>query len=228
MADGHAVQEMLKICNFLYKASSAVDENDDEDDEKVSEASIASKINELRKSRGLSMELSERGTRLYELLGKEISMRDQRMFVLNRNLSHSDVETFLRNSIKSVEFDLTKVSDRIENVSLDESNLDIKIEKRKEDLERYQKRLSALKSVRYVKKIFQKCFRQILPFICSPAFMDEFEKLEQELITYYDLYVLKFRCLAFLEQQLEEVEKSEVNQIKVKTDCLMFPLDIIT
>lgn len=45
--------------------------------------------------------------------------------------------------------------------------------------------------------------------------MDEFEKLEQELISYYDLYVLKFRCLAFLEQQLEEVEKSEVNQVRV-------------
>lgn len=46
--------------------------------------------------------------------------------------------------------------------------------------------------------------------------MDEFEKLEQELITYYDMYVLKFRCLAFLEQQLEEVEKSEINQTKVR------------
>lgn len=96
------------------------------------------------------MELSEKGATLFDLLGKEISMREQRMFVLNRNLSHSDVELFLRNSIKSSEFELSKVSDRIENVALDESNLDIKIEKRRADLERYQKRLAALKSVRYV------------------------------------------------------------------------------
>lgn len=149
MADGHAVQELLKICNVLSAATSAaVQEGKQEEGEKISESRITSKVNELRKSRGLSMELSEKGMRLFELLGKEFSMREQRMFVLNRNLSHSDVESFLRNSIKSVEFELSKVSDRIENVSLDESNLDIKIEKRKEDLERYQKRLTALKSVR--------------------------------------------------------------------------------
>lgn len=150
MADGHSVQEMLKICNFLYTASSTVQRTEEEGDEeeKMSESKITSKINELRKSRGLSTELSERGSQLFQLLGKELSMREQRMFVLNRNLSHSDVESFLRNAVKSVEFELTKVSDRIENVSLDESNLDIKIEKRKEDLERYQKRLTALKSVR--------------------------------------------------------------------------------
>lgn len=149
MADGHSVQEMLKICNFLYTASSTIQRTEEEgEEEKMSESKITSKINELRKSRGLSAELSERGSQLFQLLGKELSMREQRKFVLNRNLSHSDVESFLRNAVKSVEFELTKVSERIENVSLDESSLDMKIEKRKEDLERYQKRLTALKSVR--------------------------------------------------------------------------------
>lgn len=47
--------------------------------------------------------------------------------------------------------------------------------------------------------------------------MDEFEKLEQELAYSYDLYVLKFRCLVYLEQQLEDIERSEVDQIKVRS-----------
>ena len=45
--------------------------------------------------------------------------------------------------------------------------------------------------------------------------MDEFEKQEQELADCYDLYILKFRCLVYLEQQLEEIEKSELDQRKV-------------
>ena len=45
--------------------------------------------------------------------------------------------------------------------------------------------------------------------------MDEFEKLEAELSETYNLYVLKFRCLVFLEQQLEDVEKSEIAQKQV-------------
>ena len=45
--------------------------------------------------------------------------------------------------------------------------------------------------------------------------MDEFERLEQELKLLFDDYVLKHRCLVFLEQQLEEVEKTELEHTKV-------------
>lgn len=45
--------------------------------------------------------------------------------------------------------------------------------------------------------------------------MDEFEKMEQELAYFYDLYILKFRCLVYLEQQLEDIEKSEFDQLRV-------------
>lgn len=48
----------------------------------------------------------------------------------------------------------------------------------------------------------------------SPAFMDEYEKLEEELADIYELYITKFRCLTFLEQQLEEIEESELQKIQ--------------
>ncbi len=35
-----------------------------------------------------------------------------------------------------------------------------------------------------------------------PAFMDEYEKLEAELKKVYEDYIVKFRCLSLLEQQV--------------------------
>jgi len=44
--------------------------------------------------------------------------------------------------------------------------------------------------------------------------MDEFEKIEAELISAYDAYVVKFRSLAYLEQQVEEFERVETEDIE--------------
>lgn len=49
--------------------------------------------------------------------------------------------------------------------------------------------------------------------------MDEFERLEQELEKVYEQYLIKFRCLAYLEQQLEELEKAEREHLEV---CFKF------
>lgn len=56
-----------------------------------------------------------------------------------------------------------------------------------------------------------------------PAFMDEYEKIEEELQKQYDIYLEKFRNLAYLEQQLEdhhrmEQERFEVSPWLVHTD----------
>lgn len=60
----------------------------------------------------------------------------------------------------------------LDNVASDEANLEAKIEKKKAELERNQKRLATLHTVR-------------------PAYMDEYEKLEQELSTVYVCYILQ-------------------------------------
>ena len=56
----------------------------------------------------------------------------------------------------------------MDNISSDEANLQAKIEKRKSELERNQKRLKSLESVR-------------------PAFMDEYESLEKDLQELYSV-----------------------------------------
>jgi len=71
-----------------------------------------------------------------------------------------------------------------------EQNLDARIERRKTELDRNQKRLHTLKKVR-------------------PAFMEEFEKLEIEFRALYDDYLQKFRYLAYLEHLYEDAAKME-------------------
>ena len=60
------------------------------------------------------------------------------------------MERGLGKSIKAVENEIKKTLMSIDNVASDEANLETKIEKKKQELERNQKRLATLQSVRYV------------------------------------------------------------------------------
>lgn len=55
-------------------------------------------------------------------------------------------------------------------------------------------------------------FREEL-FPSRPAFMDEYEKLEDQLKVQYNTFVQRFMSLSFLEQRLEDIEKAEQNQL---------------
>ena len=50
--------------------------------------------------------------------------------------------------------------------------------------------------------------------------MDEYEILEDELKEVYQEYIRKYRCLAYLEQQLEELERQE-NEEKAVSPILI-------
>ncbi|KXZ41302.1 hypothetical protein GPECTOR_567g601 [Gonium pectorale] len=88
----------------------------------------------------------------------------------------------------------------MEDLERNEKTLDNKIEKKKQELERQEKRLSTLQSVR-------------------PACMDEYERLQ--LNTLYQSYLDKFRNLEFLENELEayyiaEQDKMEAQERRLK------------
>ena len=88
------------------------------------------------------------------------------------------------------------MSQRLENLASDEANLEMKIEKKKQELERNQKRLRSLANVR-------------------PAFMDEYERLEEELSRQYQGYVEKQCNVSYLEHQLNEYHKAERDRMEV-------------
>lgn len=94
----------------------------------------------------------------------------------------------------------------MENLASDEANLEMKIEKKKQELERNQKRLRSLANVR-------------------PAFMDEYERLEEDLSRQYQSYVEKLCNVSYLEHQLGDYHKAERDRMEVSV-CLQ--LSILT
>lgn len=87
-----------------------------------------------------------------------------------------------------------------------EQNLDVRIERRRMELDRNQKRLQTLKKVR-------------------PAFMEEFDKLEVELRSLYDDYLQKFRYVAYLEHLYEDSVKAE--QERFERRCVHFTQSLV-
>ncbi|RDD45288.1 Clusterin-associated protein 1-like protein [Trichoplax sp. H2] len=191
-ADGYAVKEILKITTILYNAMKANKQNEENNSSENAKAKfdISNKITDLKQSRHLASDITTRGASVYDLLGEEPDLRDQRTTALARPLELDDLEDRVSKSVSSVEEQHQHTERMLNNIASDEANLEAKIQKKKQELERNQKRLKSLQAVR-------------------PAFMDEFEKLEAELQKLYTGYFEKYRNLVYLEQQLEEYNKIE-------------------
>ncbi|KAM7409600.1 hypothetical protein PAMA_001200 [Pampus argenteus] len=203
-ADGYAVKEMLKITSVLYNAMKtkqmALEDKVEEDNNKF-KFDLGSRISDLKLARQLASEVTSKGASLYDLLGKEVDLREMRTAAIARPLEVNETEKALRAAIKEVLESVEKTKDMLSNVVSDETSLDAKIEKKKQELERNRKRLQTLQSVR-------------------PAFMDEYEKIEEDLQKQYDTYVEKFRNLCFLESQLEEYHRMEQERFEEAENTL--------
>ncbi len=95
--------------------------------------------------------------------------------------------------MENIKEKLKSTMSAFENLQADEANLISKIEKKKQEFDRAEKRLKSLQGVR-------------------PAYMDEYERIEKDLVGIYESYMEKFRNLAFLEQQLDEYNREEQNR----------------
>ncbi|KAA8589469.1 hypothetical protein FQN60_012834 [Etheostoma spectabile] len=192
-ADGYAVKEMLKITSVLYSAMKtkqmALGDLIEEDNSKF-KFDLSSRVSDLKAARQLASEVTCKGASLYDLLGKEVELREMRTAAIARPLEINETEKALRAAIKEVLQSVEETKDMLSNVVSDETSLDAKIEKKKLELERNRKRLQTLQSVR-------------------PAFMDEYEKIEEDLQKQYEIFVEKFRNLCFLESQLDEYHRLE-------------------
>ncbi|XP_051823729.1 clusterin-associated protein 1 isoform X4 [Antechinus flavipes] len=203
-ADGYAVKELLKITSVLYNAMKTKGmEGSEIGEEDISKFKfdLGSKIADLKAARQLASEITSKGASLYDLLGKEVELRELRTEAIARPLEINETEKVMRVAVKDILAQVQKTKDLLNNVASDEANLEAKIEKRKLELERNRKRLQTLQSVR-------------------PAFMDEYEKIEEELQKQYDIYLEKFRNLAYLEQQLEDHHRMEQERFEEAENTL--------
>ncbi|XP_063587800.1 clusterin-associated protein 1-like [Penaeus indicus] len=196
-SDGYAVQEILKALTLLYDAiqSNAQAQQDfDDQTETTLNFDVSNKITELKNIRSLASEITKRGATLYDLLRREVDLRETRTNIINRQLELTEVEGGMQSAIRACEDEVKKNQTAIENVGSDEANLEAKIEKKKTGLERGQKRLLTLKKVR-------------------PAFMDEYEKLEHDLKKQYETFVQKFISLSYLEALLDDLDRVEQDKM---------------
>ncbi|XP_032676888.1 clusterin-associated protein 1 [Odontomachus brunneus] len=192
-ADGYAVKEMLKMTVLLYEAqssSSGVEQSRPSSNQSAVNFDISDKINELKTTRQLASQLTINGATLFDLLGREVELREIRNTKVARQFDTSEIEVALKEVIDSTRKEIDDTRKQIDNVKDTEQNLDARTERRRTELDRNQKRLQTLKKVR-------------------PAFMEEFEKLEVELRALYDDYLQKFRYLAYLEHLYEDAAKAE-------------------
>ena len=112
-----------------------------------------------------------------------------------------DIEKSVKTSVETLKKQLKETLSAFENLQADESNLISKIEKKKIEFDRAEKRLKSLQGVR-------------------PAYMDEYERIEKDLIGLYETYMDKFRNLAFLEQQLDDYNRDEQEKFNETEDAL--------
>jgi clusterin-associated protein 1 len=98
-ADAPVVRELLKMTAILYNAlkmsqKAAEDGTDSEmmNSNLTTTFDITSQIAELRRARELASEITTKGSSIFELLSREVDLREMRTFTINRNLELSDVE----------------------------------------------------------------------------------------------------------------------------------------
>uniref|UniRef100_A0A8V0YZ14 Clusterin associated protein 1 n=2 Tax=Gallus gallus TaxID=9031 RepID=A0A8V0YZ14_CHICK len=222
-ADGYAVRELLKVTSVLYSAmnTEGMERTDiTEEDSSKFKFDLGSKIADLKAARQLASEITSKGANLYDLLGKEVELRELFLHVVGigavwkivmheeartesiaRPLEINEAEKMMKVAIDCVLEEVQKTKDMLSNVALDEANLEAKIEKRKSELERSQKRLQTLQSVR-------------------PAFMDEYEKIEEQLQKQYTSYLEKFHNLTYLEQLLDDQHRTEQEMFEEAANML--------
>ncbi|XP_025921083.1 clusterin-associated protein 1 [Apteryx rowi] len=203
-ADGYAVKELLKITSVLYGAMNTKGtertEVSEEDSSKF-KFDLGSKVADLKAARQLASEITSKGASLYDLLGKEVELREARTESIARPLEINEAEKMMKIAINNILEQVQKTKDMLNNVTLDEANLEARIEKRKLELEISQKRLQTLQSVR-------------------PAFMDEYEKIEEELQKQYSSYLEKFHNLSYMEQLLDEHRRTEQEMFEEAANIL--------
>ncbi|CAL7935987.1 unnamed protein product [Xylocopa violacea] len=201
-ADGYAVKELLKIATLLYDAQSNSNNNKIMSDDNFNTVNfdISDKLNELKSTRQLASQLTVTGASLFDLLGREVELREMRNSKVARQFDTSEIEIALKSVIENTHKEIDDTKRQIESVKDTEQNLDTRIERRRVELDRNQKRLQTLKKVR-------------------PAFMEEFEKLEVELRTLYNDYIQKFRYLAYLEHLYEDTAKAEQERFERRQEA---------
>ncbi|XP_050100299.1 clusterin-associated protein 1 [Anopheles aquasalis] len=177
-----AAQELLKVTSLLI-ASPKITRHEEESIKSHLEIDFSDKMNDLKTVRGLSSELTNKGAVLYDLLKRELVNREIRNAQSTRPIELATAEKVIKAAIAAVQSKLGGSSTALESLRNENANLESKMRRKASELERSRQRLQALQKVR-------------------PAYLEEFEKLEQELKGLYEQYIIRIKCVDTLRAQI--------------------------
>ena len=196
-ADGHAVQELLKVANILYNAKRKVE--NEKDFEYGQELDISSKKNELQEMKHISTEIVDMGLNLLDLLDKEKGLKQSREDALNYldSIAKDDdpsqaneIEKKIMTILSGQEEALEQLDKHISELKKKQNELSQDLQVKKVELERAEKRLENVHHA-------------------APAQRNELTQYENDLSMIYKLYVEKIRNMAYLENRLSNFQKYE-------------------
>ncbi|XP_059617767.1 clusterin-associated protein 1 [Phlebotomus argentipes] len=183
-----SAKELLKITSVLIHAPNDVKAQEDEV-KSANEIDLSDKIEDLRRVRELSTELTNRGASLYDLLGKEPLNKETREHQANRPMELSSVEHALVSSFASMQGKVQSAKSYLEQSREEVTNLNSRLQRKQQELDRSRQRLLALQKVR-------------------PSYLEEFEKLEEELNGLFDIYLTRHRSVDALKNSLGNRDSS--------------------
>lgn len=120
-ADGYAVKEMLKITTMLYDAqnSSSIEVNQSgSKNQSAVNFDISDKINKLKTTRQLASQLTINGATLFDLLGREMELREIRNTKIARQFDTSEIETAFKDVIENTSKEIDETKKQIDNVKV--------------------------------------------------------------------------------------------------------------
>ncbi|KIZ04153.1 Clusterin-associated protein 1 [Monoraphidium neglectum] len=193
-ADGQAVRELLKLASLLCKATQSA-EQEGEDAADAGDMSAALRAFDPRAAKALAADMARAGAALHAALAAEPALRVARARALAGAQDSEHVERCIAEAAAGVDEALGSAraqASSISELAAAEAALDAKLERRRAELERAEKRLATLAAVR-------------------PAYMDEYEALEGQLQVLYTHYLERHRNLQYLEARLEGYHRAEAD-----------------
>ncbi|XP_060803069.1 clusterin-associated protein 1 [Amyelois transitella] len=201
-ADGWAARELLKVATLLRAALESPPPDDQQADLGVLNYDVSSRLAEIKQARGLATEITAQGAFLYDLLAKEAENKELREQALARPLDMSAMEACLRRALDAVAAKVSSGKDQIDNVAASEAALDAKLERRRAELQRAEKRLHTVQKIK-------------------PAYQGELTALEGELEQLWEQYVLRYRCVEALKHQLSLLEAAQAEAAEEQQAAIM-------
>ncbi|XP_028032315.1 clusterin-associated protein 1 [Bombyx mandarina] len=200
-ADGWAVRELLKVATLLRAALESPGSEDQSDSTPLS-YDISNRLGEIKQARALATEITAQGAFLYDLLTKEPENKESREQALSRPLDMSAMESCLRRALDTVASRVSSAREQCGGVAASEAALDAKLERRRAELQRAEKRLHTVQKIK-------------------PAYQGELSALETELGQLWDDYVLKYRCVEALKHQLSLLESAQAEAAEEQQTAIM-------